>query len=198
MNIHSESEHVPVTLKPERSVFRQSVVAVGLGSTLLFAVLYWLAIPAGDEEAVAALQAGILFCTVVAARQFLDTRIVLVDDGVEERGFLGNKSRVARGAVHLILIVQIYEHHSAETLSHLFVADASSRLLLRMRGQYWREHDIDRVAAHLGSTIVRSNQAVSMAEFYAVSPNLLYWFERPIHFGRITARGQSKDFETHK
>jgi len=197
MNIHSESEHALVTLKPARNVFRQSVVAVGLGSTLLLAVLYWLAIPTGDEEAVAALQAGILFCTVIAARQFLDTRIVLVDDGVEERGFLGNKSRVARGDVHTILIVQIYEHHSADTLPHLFVADASSRLLLRMRGQYWQEHDIDRVATHLGSTIVRSNQPMSMAEFHAMYPTLLYWFERPIQFRwppvRASSRGSESD-----
>jgi hypothetical protein len=195
MDIRSESEHPPVTLKPERNLFRQSVVAVGLGSTLLFAVLYWLAIPAGEEEAVAALQAGILFCTVIAARQFLDTRIVLVDNGVEERGFLGNKSRVARGDVHSILIVQIYEHHSADTLPHLFVADAAGRLLLRMRGQYWREFDIDRVATHLGSTVVRSNQPMSMAEFYAISPSLLYWFERPIQFRWPTVRARSRASE---
>jgi hypothetical protein len=188
MNVHVEAVAAPVTLRPSQALFRESLFALGLGSTLVFVVLYWITIPDGDWDLVAAVHVGLVVLAFVIARQFFDTGITLTADGLDERGFNGGTSRVARGDVHAVLIIDIYEQLSADTLPHLFVSDAAGRLLLRMRGQYWPEGDMDRVATHLGVRMTRVPHPVSKAEFYVTSPQLLYWFERFAFQGRRARR----------
>ncbi|HEY4268446.1 MAG TPA: hypothetical protein VGM94_09670, partial [Galbitalea sp.] len=101
-------------LKPQRLIVRQSLIAVALGSSLVFVVLYSLAIPGGYWTTIAAIHAGVLACTAIAARHYFGSRIVLVEDGVEERGYAGRVSRVPRASAHSILIIQIDEYHSGE------------------------------------------------------------------------------------
>jgi len=195
LNDHSQLEPPCVTLRPNRELFRQGLIAITLGSILIFAVLYGLEIPAGYGAQVGALQAGLLLVTIVTAHQFLNVRIVLRADGTEERGFFGRRSRVLRNHVHSVLIVQIYEHHSADSLPHLFVSDIDGRLLLRMRGQYWAPGDIELVAAHLKSAVIRPDEPVSVSDFYAESPQLLYWFERAVKFSRAISPTPPDDLE---
>jgi hypothetical protein len=192
LNYHSDPSFACVTLRPARLLFRQGLLGLAVGSTLIFAVLYWLGIPAGYGVEIAVLQAGLLFCTLVVVRQYLDTRIILTVDGVVERTFVGRRSRVHRQDVHSVLIMRMYEHQSAETLPHLFAADTDGKLLLRMRGQYWTANDMEVVAIHLRSRIVRQPEPVSMAEFHAESPQLLYWFERAAQL-RQTAASEPRD-----
>jgi hypothetical protein len=184
MNVHSEPEPPPVTLRPARTFLRQGLFALALGSTLTAAVLYWLTVPNGVWQIVLTVHVGLVVMTAVIARQFLRVRIALTPDGVIKREFNGESSRVHRNSARLVLIIDIYLNHSAETLPHLFVADAEGRLLLRMRGQYWPREHMERVATHFAVPVQRPRQPVSMAEFYAASPELLYWFERASHDGR--------------
>jgi hypothetical protein len=186
MDDSSASASVSVILKPQRLIFRQSLIAVALSSSLVFAVLYCLAIPGGYWRTIAAIHVGVLACTALAARHYFGSRIVLVDDGVEERGYAGRVSTVQRESAHSILIIDIDEYHSGETLTNLFVADAAGHRLLRMRGRYWSAPDMEQVALHLGSLVIRANQPVSTYELHAEWPGLLYWFERVPRFDRIT------------
>jgi hypothetical protein len=192
MNDSSASARASVTLKPRRLIFRQSLIAVALGSSLVFGVLYWLAIPGGYWTAIAAIHAGVLACTALAARHYFDTQIVLVEDGVEERGYAGRVSKVPRESSRSILIIDIYEYHSGETLTNLFVVDEDGERLLRMRGRYWSARDMERVAGHLGSLVTRANQPVSTHELHADWPQLLYWFERVPQIDRFTSRARRR------
>jgi hypothetical protein len=188
MNGSSASTRASVILKPQRLIVRQSLIAVALGSSLVFVVLYSLAIPGGYWTTIAAIHAGVLACTAIAARHYFGSRIVLVEDGVEERGYAGRVSRVPRASAHSILIIQIDEYHSGETLTNLFVADAAGHRLLRMRGRYWSARNMEQVARHLGAVVTRANQSVSTHELHAEWPGLLYWFERVPPLDRITSR----------
>ena len=188
MKDRSESASVSVTLKPRRIIVRQSLIAVAVGSSLVFIVLYCFAIPGGYWTTIAAIHAGVLACTALAARRYFGSRIVLVEDGVEERGYAGRVSKIPRESAHSILIIDIYEYHSGETLTNLFVANAVGHRLLRMRGRYWSAHNMERVALHLGSFVTRTNQPVSTHELHADWPGLLYWFERVPQVDRITSR----------
>jgi hypothetical protein len=192
MDDSSASTRVLVILKPQRLIVRQSLIAVALGSSLVFGVLYWLAIPGGYWTAIAAIHVGVLACTALAARHYFGSRIVLVEDGVEERGYAGRVSKVPRESAHSILIIEIDEFHSGETLTNLFVADATGHRLLRMRGRYWSARDMEQVARHLGSVVTRANQPVSTHDLHAEWPGLLYWFERFPRFDRIASRSRRR------
>lgn len=185
MKVHPEPGRPPATLRPARALFRQSLLAVGLGSTLIFTVLYWLTVPLGVWPVVVEVHVGLVVIALVISRQFIETHIVLTTGGLEERNLNGGNHEVPRGDVQSVLIIDLYRDHSADTLSHLFVVDAEGHLLLRMRGQYWTRENMDQVATHLGVRVERSSEPVSKAEFAAASPELLYWFERPTQLGRI-------------
>lgn len=173
-----------MSLRPSRTFLRQGLFALALGSTLIAAVLYWLTIPNGVWQIVLTVHVCLVVMTAVIARQFLRVRIALTPDGVIKREFTGGSASVQRNRARSVLIIDIYQNHSAETLPHLFVADAEGLLLLRMRGHYWLPEHMERVATHLAVPVQRPRQPVSMAEFYAASPDLLYWFERAGHDGK--------------
>ncbi|MGN7799329.1 hypothetical protein [Leifsonia sp. 22587] len=170
-------------LRPHRHLFLRGIVAVLALTTPVFAVLYWLTIPGPGWPYVLVAHLVVIGATVVGVASFLNTTIVLRPDGVRERGFFGRTVHVAPGEAGAVILVHVYESSTLEALPQLFVATAQGRLLIRMRGQFWSQADMERVAEELDVPVTRPEEPMTMNQLRRAWPRLLYWFER-LRFAR--------------
>lgn len=173
-------------LRAEASVYRN----IGLGVLALFApifaVLYWLMIPAGTWLWVASAQ---LVTTLVCLAALLGAyrAYVRVDaSGLSERGILGHVRGVSVSEVASVILVDLYGSDALDTQPQLFVVGHEGELLMRMRGQFWTREAMDTVADELGAPVVRVPEPLTLLDLNRWKPGLLYWFERR-HVRRATA-----------
>jgi hypothetical protein len=172
-------------LRPHRHLFARGVIAIFALTTPVFAVLYWLAIPTGGWPLVLVAHLLIVTATVLCVYSFLNVTITLGVDGVRERGFFGRVIRVRPGEVGAIMLVQLYESSTLDTLPQLFITGTDGQLLIRMRGQFWSLENMERVAEELDVPVTRPQESMTLAQLRRTSPELLYWFERlPAVVGR--------------
>jgi hypothetical protein len=173
-----EQGQAPVVLRPFRRLLRYGIAAVFALTVPLCAVALWLTLGSGRWWVVVVGEGGAVVLSLALILAFLRTGIEINDGGVRERGFFGRSILACSANVETILLVDLYQPNAAETLPNLFVMGAGNRLLIRMRGQYWAEPDMLRVAAALAVTITRQPTPMSVRELAVSSPQLLYWFER--------------------
>ena len=165
-------------LRPHAHLFTRGIVAVLALTTPVFAVLYWVSIPAGPWPFVIGLHFLVVAATTVAVFAFFSTTIELGADGVKERGFFGRTVVVRPGTVKSVALVNLYEQSTLDTLPQLFVTGTDGRLLIRMRGQFWSVEDMERVAEELDVPVTRYEESMTLTDLRRSSPELLYWFER--------------------
>lgn len=165
-------------LRPHRHLFLRGIIAVLALTTPVFAVLYWLTIPGGGWPFVLVAHLLVIAATVVGVASFLNTTITVGSAGVRERGFFGRTVRVAPGEPGAVIMVKVYEGSTLDVLPQLFVASADGRLLIRMRGQFWSQADMERVAEELDVPVTRPEEAMTPGQVRRAWPQLLYWFER--------------------
>lgn len=170
-------------LRPQPHLFLRGIVAVLALTTPVFAVLYWLALPTGGWPFVIVAHVFVVVATVYGVTSFLNTTITLRPAEAVERGFFGRSTRVGFGEPGEVILVQVYEGSTLDILPHLFVASRQGRLLIRMRGQFWSEADMERVAEAFEVPVTRPAEPMTMNQVRRAWPRLLYWFER-IPLGR--------------
>jgi hypothetical protein len=173
-----------VVLRPHAHLFTRGIIAVLALTTPVFAVLYWLTIPDGDWPIVLATHLVVVLLTVMAVLAFFGTTIQLLPDSVRERGFFGRVTDIRPGMVGSVVILDLYEGSTLDTLPQLFVTDTAGRLLLRLRGQFWSREDMERVTEELDVPVTTRAESITLTELRRESPELLYWFERFPHVGR--------------
>ena len=172
-------------LRPFRHLFTRGVVAILALTTPVFAVLYWLSIPTGGWPLVLIAHVLVVGAAVLSVFSFLSVTISVGADGVRERGFFGRVVQVRHAEVGSVILVQLYESSTLDTLPQLFVTGLDGRLLIRMRGQFWSLESMERVAEELDIPVTRPAESMTLAQLRRTSPELLYWFERlPALFGR--------------
>ncbi len=172
-------------LRPFRYLFTRGVIAILALTTPVFAVLYWLSIPTGGWPLVLIAHLLVVAATVLGVYSFLSVTITVGTDGVRERGFFGRVVTVRPAEVGSVLLVQLYESSTLDTLPQLFITGLDGRLLIRMRGQFWSLEDMERVAEELDIPVTRPQDSMTLAQLRRTSPELLYWFERvPALVGR--------------
>jgi hypothetical protein len=116
--------------------------------------------------------------TVLGVHSFFSATITVCGDGVRERGFFGRTRLVRPSDVGTILVVQLYDGSTLDTLPQLFVTDHTGRMLIRMRGQFWSTEAMDRVAEELDVPVTRPEEFMTLTQLRRTSPRMLYWFER--------------------
>ena len=173
-----------VVLRPHAHLFTSGIVAVLALTTPVFAVLYWLTIPDGVWPLVLAIHVVVVVATVLAVFAYFGTTIQLLPDSVRERGFFGRVTDIRPGMVGAVLLLDLYEGSTLDTLPQLFVTDVRGRLLLRLRGQFWSREDMERVAEELDVPVTIRSESMTLTELRRDSPELLYWFERFPRVGR--------------
>ncbi len=170
-------------LRPHRHLFLRGIIAVLALTTPVFAVLYWLTIPTQAWPFVLVAHLIVIAATVVGVTSFLSTTITLGPGGVRERGFFGRTVRVGPGEAGAAILVKVYEGSTLDVLPQFFVASRQGRLLIRMRGQFWSEDDMERVAEELDIPVTRPEEPMTPNQLRRTWPRLMYWFER-FPFGR--------------
>ena len=173
-----------VVLRPHAHLFTRGIVAVLALTTPVFAVLYWLTIPDGVWPLVLAIHIIVIAATLLAVLAFFGTTIQLLPDGVRERGFFGRVTDIRPATVGSVVLLDLYESSTLDTLPQLFVTDVHGRLVLRLRGQFWAREDMERVVEELDVPVTTRSESVTLTELRRESPELLYWFERFPRVGR--------------
>jgi hypothetical protein len=166
------------TLRPRRTLGWSIGLPIAALAIPLLAVELWV-LGSLDAWTIVALTAAIgavlVFAAWVAYRR---THLSVSRYGVVERGFFGGRSTVAARDIAGVLRAQVYRGNSLDTSHELFVVSHSGRGAIRMRGRFWDERTMDRVAGLLGVEETVRTDPVTLAELRSSDPLLLYWFER--------------------
>lgn len=144
----------------------------------MLAALLWVTVELGWWPAVVGAAAVVGALIAAAWASYRRTAIWVSPHGLVERGFFGATRRARTAQVGSVIRLDLYRSNSLDTSPQLFVVDHDGRLLLRMRGDYWEDADLDAVAPSLGVAETRRPTPVTLAELRASEPQLLYWFER--------------------
>ena len=166
-----------VRLLPHRSLFRQALIATLAFLLPVTGVLYWITIPNGPWPVVLATQILASLAFAIASWSFFAVGVWVSPAGIAERGFFGRRTYHPASDVDSILLVQTF-HGGTETIPQLFVCGLDNTQLVRMRGQFWSEHDMRRVAEILDVPITESAESLTPSELLQEYRSLLYWFER--------------------
>lgn len=179
----------PRTLRPRSQLIRQTRLVVAALTLPILAAMLWFAIPRGSWPRVIIAALFILALYLAAVALLRGVSIRLERDGLVERGFFVHQNRVPAKRVATALIVDIYRGATAETTRQLFLLDTTGERLLRMRGEFWSNDDIDAVATAFGAPVQRLDDPITADRMRTEMPELIYWFERWPWAGRLTVAG---------
>jgi len=169
-------------VRPKFSLLGNAFAAVLLGTTPIFAVVYWFASTRGGMEL-----AVISHLLVLGIGLALVWRQLRVYCAVTESELVGNGTftptiRAPFAAVQRVLLIRTYIGAAPDPVLQLLVTGADGRRLFRMRGSFWHEADLRAVAAALPCPIETPSEPLTMREFFTTYPGSAYWFEnrRPL------------------
>jgi hypothetical protein len=175
------SETTLVTVRPRRSLLRTGFVSVVLAMIPLFGVLYWFSIEHGSWLAVFVVHVIVsLAATGVLLRQ------TMVHSAVTETELIGNgifspMVRVPLAEIAKVDLVETYVGQAPESVTQLLVRDADGKRLFRMRGSFYHDGDLQKIADALPAKTDVVTEPIGLTEFFRTYPGSAYWFEhRPI------------------
>ena len=159
-------------------MFRQWLAAILVFTTPVFVVLYVLTVPDGPWHAVLAVH---IFAAVVVAliSSAYSAAAIWVDPtGIAERGFFGVKREYPIARIGSVVLARTFDASDDGSAPQLFVRDKDGKRLVRMRGQFWSQGDMDRVVSSLDVPFTLVGEDVSTTELAEDYPGLPYWFEQ--------------------
>jgi hypothetical protein len=166
------------TLRPRRALGRSVGIPIAALTLPVLAAEIWLMDAREAWPLVIMTAAAVLVVAAVAWAGYRRANASISRYGIVERGFLGGVSTVAARDIAGVLRVQLYRANSLDTTQELFVIERTGRGAFRMRGRFWDEPAMDRVAAVLGVEETIGSEPMTLAELRESNPRLLYWFER--------------------
>ena len=175
------SETTLVTVRPRRSLLRTGFVSVVLAMIPLFGVLYWFSIEHGSWLIV-----FVVHVIVSVAATGVLLRQTMVHSAVTEIELIGNgifspMVRVPLGEIAKVDLVETYVGQAPESVTQLLVRDADGKRLFRMRGSFYHDGDLQRIADALPVKAEHVTEPIGLTEFFRTYPGSAYWFEhRPI------------------
>lgn len=172
-------------VKPHGQLFSRAVLSILALTTPVFAVIYWLTVPAGPWSIVLALHVVVLIAGILGVAAYFNTAIKVSSSGVTARDFFGRLRTVQPNEVGSIVLLDLYEADTLDTAPQLFVCDHGGRPLLRMRGQFWSRGSMQRVIDAFECPVTTPPESISLSDLRRTSPELLYWFERGLRMRRV-------------
>lgn len=155
---------------------------IGLGVLALcapiFAVLFWVMIPAGTWLWVATAQLVTMLALVLALLGANRAYVSVGPAGFSERDILGHIRTIDAAEVASVILMNLYRSDTLDTQPQLFAVGHGGELLLRMRGQFWSEEAMETVADELGAPVLRVADPLTLVELNRWQPGLVHWFER--------------------
>jgi hypothetical protein len=166
-----------VLVRPKASLLRNALSSVVLFSLPLYGALYVLGVPRGSWLVVLGSQCiGVALCLLVWAR-YRAISVAVSATEIREQG-LFFRQRCPLDAVYRVILAKIYRSSSAETWHQLLVTDAENNRLLRMRGVFWGESEMRRVADAIGVPVMEAADPVTRQAFIAKHPESVDWYEK--------------------
>ncbi|MGV8912594.1 MAG: hypothetical protein ACOH14_08265 [Rhodoglobus sp.] len=155
-------------------------------------MLYILTVPRGPWLAVVLTNIAAILLATAASVSYFRSAIWVGPTSpiVTERGFLfGRLTHFAKADVASILLAEVYTSDGSESRPQMVILGSNKKRLLRMRGQYWTQADMDVVAAEFDVPVVRVPGGVSTGELREDYPHALYFMERHPVFVALIAVG---------
>lgn len=179
-----------VRIRPRAGLLATAAVTSLLVTSPLFGVLYWFGVPAGTWAEVLVTHVLVLVgCVLVGARQL--TVFTEVRDGhLRGNGIFSPVEDVALDRIASVDLVETWVGLKPAPVPQLLVRDADGARLFRLRGNFWHEGDLDRIAAALPVSTTVGGEPIDLKEFFRRYPGSAYWFEnRPPLAGAAIAIG---------
>jgi hypothetical protein len=167
---------VRVRVVPRRSLIVEGALSYLCATVPVFLAVYLLSGP-DRTLLVLALQVGTALVYAVPVVLYSRVSIEVDAESITERPFLGRRRTLPLHRVAVVAVGDTYRQSSADIVSLLFVGDAQGSRLLRMRGTYWDQADIDRVARAIGEERLQLPDPISVTELFERYPGSRYWFE---------------------
>ncbi|TPW73450.1 hypothetical protein [Schumannella sp. 10F1B-5-1] len=167
----------PTTLvfaRPKRSLLITGITALVLALvpvTVALVVLRddWL--PTVIVEVVA-----IATCVSLGLRQLtIHTR--LTETELSGNGIFSPMVRVDLDDVHEVLVVPIFIGAAPDPVQQLLVRDENGRRLFRLRGNFWEDGLLERIAAAMPVPVQVVAEPIPAKLFFSTYPGSEYWFE---------------------
>lgn len=175
---HGGEVNREIVLRPHKRIVRETFLVFLAFCAPTFTVLYWLNAPTGAWLPVLIAQVVVTLAYVLSMIAAHRVMILVDATGISERGFLRRYMTFPHATVGRVVLLNLYSSGSLDTNQQLFVTDADGNLLVRMRGQFWSDEDMELVADTLDVPVVRVPEPVTLADLNRLRPELLYWFER--------------------
>ena len=159
-----------VTVRPRRSLLRTGFISVVLAMIPLFGVLYWFSIEHGSWLIV-----FVVHVIVSVAALGVLIRQTMVHSQVTETELIGNgifspMIRVPLADIATVDLVETYVGQAPESATQLLVRDADGKRLFRMRGSFYHDGDLQKIAAALPVKPTIVEEPVNLTEFFRTYP----------------------------
>ncbi len=171
------TEVATVRIVPRRSLLVSGFVSILVVLVPVSAVLYWFAIPRGQGLWVLLVQGIVVVIAFALMFRQLHLTTVVAEGELRGNGIFTPTVRVPFERIATVDLVPVYVGQSTESAIQLLVRDADGRRLFRLRGNFWRPGDLERIAEALPVAATDSAHPMSHSEFFAAYPGSAYWFE---------------------
>jgi hypothetical protein len=166
-----------VRVRPRAGLLGTAAITSVVVTSPLFAVLYWLGIAAGTWPIVLVAHAAVLLgCVLIGLRQ-LSLFVEVRDGRLRGNGIFTPLEQVELARIARVDLVDTYVGLNPTPVRQLLVRDAEGARLFRMRGNFWRPGDLERIAAALPVPPVTVTEPIDLREFFRRYPGSAYWFE---------------------
>lgn len=92
-------------------------------------------------------------------------------------GIFSPLEEVELSSIARVDLVNTYVGLVSTPVCQLLVRDAEGARLFRMRGNFWNDGDLERVAAALPVAAARVTEPLDLRDFFRRYPGSAYWFE---------------------
>lgn len=159
-------------LRPRRKLVARSIAAALALLVPLFVVLYWLTVPRGTWLPVAGVQ---LVVTVLGVLGIIGARGMHVKISalhLDRRNLFGHVTTWSRADIASVVLVDVYQSATVDTLTHLYLLDVNGDVLLHLGGQVWPRSGLERLVDTLGVTVLRPSDPVTVTDLRRLRPRL--------------------------
>jgi hypothetical protein len=170
-----------VLVRPRRSLLLTGFVSIVLAMIPLFGVLYWFGAEHDSWIPVAIVHAATIAASVLVLVRQLSVFSAVTDAELTGRGIFSPLIRVPLSRIAAVDLVETYVGQAPDTATQLLVRDAAGTRLFRMRGNFYRAGDLQRIASALPVPATVATEPIPLSEFFRAYPGSAYWFEnRPV------------------
>jgi len=171
-----------VHVRPRNELLGEAFAAIVLGTTPIFAVVYWFTSTHGGRELALVSHAIVITIGLLLVWRQLRVFSAITDDELIGNGIFTPVVRVKLARIRHVHLVPTYLGAAPDPVLQLLVTGDDGRRLFRMRGNFWRASDLRELAAALPVPVEETRETITMREFFVGYPGSAYWFEnrRPL------------------